>query len=155
MESLARLWKHLPGSRLPPEAEDPLLPVVLKEHLLIEAELIDICGRLLKNPSALEKANLRFSTRLNLICALLEPDELPASVVMALQDLNTLRNSLAHNLEPTDFHGKLQQFFRRFDEFEALRSPQGEERTIARQFTDCVFFLCGVLGRVGRADTET
>jgi hypothetical protein len=134
--------------------EDPLL-VVLKGHLLIEAELVDICARRLKNPQALEKDRLQFNTRLNLVCALLEPDRLPESVVVALRDLNQLRNSLAHKLEPPDFDNKLEQFFRRFDEFEDLRISLGQERTIVSRLNGCIAFLCGILGRVGRADTET
>lgn len=165
MESLDRIGKHLPGPRLlghlPPEdrldvdasgalwvTEDPLL-IVLKGHLIIEAALVDICARLLKNPSALEKDNIRFSTRLNLVCAMLDPDYLPESIILALRDLNQLRNSLAHNLEPPEFEQKLAQFFRRFDEFDDMRIECWKDRTSGRRLIGCIAFLCGVLGKIG------
>ena len=77
VRSLGRITKHLPYTTL----DDPLnritidargriwviedtTLVLLKGHLLIEAELIDICGRLLKNPDALEAGRVSFSVRL-------------------------------------------------------------------------------------------
>ena len=78
MNSLGRITKHLPNTtlgdpldRLTVDArgrvwvtEDTTL-VLLKGHLLIEAELIDICGRLLKNPNArrLPRGFLLYSDR--------------------------------------------------------------------------------------------
>jgi hypothetical protein len=169
MGSLQRMGKHLPGRRLlgqlPPDdrldvdalgtfwvTEDPLL-VVLKGHLLIETALVDICDRILKNASALER-NLRFSTRLNLVCALLEPEYLSESVVAALRDFNQLRNSLAHNLEVPNFEKKLEQFFRRFDEFEGLRPPPEleEKETVTTRLSHCIAFLSAQEGLAGVAD---
>jgi hypothetical protein len=63
VRSLGRITKHLPNTTLDDPfnritidargriwvTEDTTL-VLLKGHLLIEAELIDICGRLLKKP---------------------------------------------------------------------------------------------------------
>jgi hypothetical protein len=154
MESLDRLYKHMPGigllsHLLPDERLDVL---ILKGHLIIEAELVDICARLLKNPPALEKDRISFNTRLNLVCALLEVP-LPASIVDALRDLNRLRNSLAHNLELPDFEKDLNQFFRRFDEFEGLRRLQ--QGTTAREFIGLITFPCGMLHGVVAPDTET
>src|SRR6266581_2571821 len=121
METLHRMAKHLPGRRLlgqlPPDAdrldidaigtvwvmEDPLL-ITLKGHLIIEAALADICTRLLANPPALERDRMGFVARLNLVCALLDPGYLPDSIVQSLRDLNRIRNSLAHNLEPGDLN---------------------------------------------------
>jgi hypothetical protein len=60
MESLERLFKHMPGISL----LDHLLPdervdvIVLKGHLIIEAALVDICARLLKSPQALERGRV-------------------------------------------------------------------------------------------------
>ncbi len=115
LATLLLMGKHLPTRQLlghlPPEdrlyvddagniwvTADPLL-VILKGHLIIEKALTDICARLLTNPPALERGNVRFSTRLDLVCALLDP-ALPESVVHAMRELNRLRNALVHNLEP-------------------------------------------------------
>jgi hypothetical protein len=169
METLHRVAKHLPGRRLlgqlPPEdrldvdvlgtvwvTEDPLL-IILKGHLIIETALVDICDRLLRNPSALERNKIGFSARLNLVCALLDPDYLPPNIFHALRDLNRLRNDLAHNLEPADFDTTLERFFRRFDEFEDLRPLHDSDRAVANRLTGCIAFLCGILGNIGTQET--
>lgn len=126
--------------------------IVLKGHLIIEAALVDICTRLLKNPKALERETMRFSTRLNLVCALLNPHCIPESAVCALRDLNRLRNSLAHNLEPDDLDKNLKIFFKRFTEFKDFRTLYQSEQNISRRLTGCISFLCGVLGDIGKSD---
>jgi uncharacterized protein YutE (UPF0331/DUF86 family) len=127
MNSLGRITRHLPNTTL----DDPLARitvdargriwvtedttlVILKGHLIIEAELIDICGRLLKNPDALEAGRVPFGVRLNLVRALVEDDAMPESFWQAMKDLNKIRNGLAHKLEPKGFDEELRQFFRRF-----------------------------------------
>jgi hypothetical protein len=172
MESFHRFAKHLPTRRLlghpPPHDrisidrigtawvyEDVTL-IILKGHLLIEAALVDICARVLENPAALEteKPPLRFSTRLNLIRALLGDDALPESVWYALKDLNRIRNALAHNLEPTDIDTQLGKFFERLDEFEDFRSLHEKDETISERLTGCLWFLCGVLEHIGEPTAE-
>jgi hypothetical protein len=170
LATLHRLGKHLPTRQLlghlPPEdrlhvddagnvwvAADPLL-VILKGHLIIEKALTDICARLLKNPSALERENIRFSTRLDLVCALLDP-ALPENVVHAMRDLNRLRNAFAHNLEPEpdELEKSLEKFFRRFDEFEDLSTLHQEDRNVSDRIASCIFFLCGILSNCGADET--
>jgi hypothetical protein len=122
----------------------------LKGHLIIEKALMDICARLLKNPSALERENVRFSTRLDLVCSLLDP-AIPESVVHAMRDLNRLRNDLVHNLEPDEFDKSLEKFFRRFDEFD-LSTLHREDRNVSDRIAGCIAFLCGILSNGGMAD---
>ncbi len=167
LTNLLLMGKHLPTrhllSYLPPEDRlhvddagnvwvtvDPLL-VILKGHLIIEKALTDICARLLKNPSALERENVRFSTRLDLVCALLDP-ALPEGVVHAMRDLNRLRNALAHNLEPDKLDRSLEKFFRRFDELEDLSTLHRKDRDVSDRIAGCIAFLIGILSNAGMAD---
>jgi uncharacterized protein YutE (UPF0331/DUF86 family) len=168
MDSLGRIARHLPNSTIsdPLEritidghgrvwvSEDTTL-LVLKGHLIIEAELIDICGRLLKNPGALEAENVRFSVRLNLVRALLGSDHgMPEAFWHAIEDLNRIRNKLAHNLEPKGLEDSLRQFFNRFDEFEDCRAVLRihEAESTPQRLKSCILFLSGALSGIGKSD---
>jgi hypothetical protein len=161
VRSLGRIAKHLPNTTL----DDPLNRItidargrvwvtedttlaVLKGHLIIEAELIDICGRLLKNPAALEAENVRFSVRLKLVRALVDQDAMPESIWNAIEDLNRIRNKLAHQLEPKGIEDELRQFFARFDEFEDWGMILADEKSIPERLTSCFLLLCGALSRI-------
>jgi hypothetical protein len=92
MNSLGRIARHLPNTTLDDPiaritvdargrvwvTEDTTL-VILKGHLIIEAELIDICGRLLESPDRLEAGRVPFAVRLNLVRALVGDDAMPES----------------------------------------------------------------------------
>ena len=109
MESLDRVAKHLPTwvgpngtlGRFSLESgtwkwtafTDDLTLIVLKGHLLVEAELVDICRRCpcLKKPNALK--NVRFADRLKFLHAVLGDDEVPEAIWLALNDLNRIRNA--------------------------------------------------------------
>ena len=123
VRSLGRITKHLPNTtlddpfnRITIDArgriwvnEDTTL-VLLKGHLLIEAELIDICGRLLKNPDALEAGRVSFSVRLNLVRALVGEDAMPESFWHAMKHFNKIRNDLAHQLKPEGIDKAFHEF---------------------------------------------
>jgi hypothetical protein len=161
MTSLGRILKHLPNSTLDDPrnritidargrvwvTEDTML-VILKGHLLIEAELVDICNRLLKNPAALERDRVSFRARLNLVRALLDEDAMPEGVWSVIEHLNRIRNMLAHNLEPESIEKELCQFFSRFDEFEGCR----DDKSTPERLTSCVQFLCGALSIIENPD---
>jgi hypothetical protein len=84
--------------------------LVLKGHLLIEEALYRmVCTKLLQ-PQFLNKANLRFSQLLHIARALYPDDEVPAAVWETVEALNTLRNRLAHHLEPSDLRSLLLKF---------------------------------------------
>jgi uncharacterized protein YutE (UPF0331/DUF86 family) len=169
-EALHRLAKHLPARRLlghlPLEDRisidrlgnawmtEDLTLIILKGHLLVEAALVDICARLLANPAALEEENVRFSTRLNLVQALLDDDILPENIWHALRHLNRIRNALAHNLEPKNIEAMLCQFFKQLDEFEDFASLRDDKEGIPNRLTGCIAFLSGVLSNIGKPENE-
>jgi hypothetical protein len=166
LKSLGRITKHLPNttlddriSRITIDArgkiwvtEDAAL-VLLKGHLLIEAELIDICGRLLKNPDALESGRVSFGVRLNLVRALVGEDALPACFWNAMKDINKIRNALAHQLEPTGITKTLHQFLRRFDEIEDCRTTLHDKKSMPERLISCFLFLCGALSGIENPPT--
>jgi hypothetical protein len=158
-DSIYRLAQHLPrprrisvDDRTAWVMEDPVQLIILKGHLLVEAELVDICSRLLANPSALEKDKVNFPARLNLVRALIDDGDVPEAIWQALGDLNKIRNKLAHNLEPKDIERELPRFFHRFDEFDDFRQLHIEEALPSRLIS-CLFFLCGVLSGIGKPVT--
>jgi hypothetical protein len=53
----------------------------------------------LKNPAALKGENVRFGLRVKLVRALAGNEQLPDAWWRAIEDLNTIRNKLAHHLE--------------------------------------------------------
>jgi hypothetical protein len=166
VRSTGRITKHLPNTTL----DDPLSRimidargrvwvtedttlVILKGHLLIEAELIDICGRSLKSPDALEAGRVPFGVRLNLVRALVGDDSMPEGFWRAIKDLNQIRNDLAHQLEPKDIDKALHQFFRQFDEIEDCRILLRDE-SIPERLISCFLFLCGALSGIGKPGDE-
>ena len=81
-----------------PKTDDVSL-VVLKGHLIIEEMLLAIVENHCATPSKLEHAKLSFSQLLHVTQALVRQpahDELWS----AIAQLNRIRNSLVHNLEP-------------------------------------------------------
>ena len=82
---------------------DEIAQVTLKSHILIEAQLVDILVLLVDEPEYLEKANLRFYQKANLLRATIfhEDGDKGWPLVLAF---NKLRNTIAHggaNDEPT------------------------------------------------------
>ncbi len=165
-KSLGRIAAHLPNTTL----NDPLARItvdargrvwvtedttlaILKGHLVIEAELIDICGRLLKSPEALEAVRVPFGVRLNLVRALAGDDAMPESFWQAMNDLNRIRNKLAHHLEPKGIDAELQQFFRRFDEVEDFCILLSDE-SVPERLISCFCFLTGALGGIEQPAAE-
>jgi hypothetical protein len=154
MDSLHRLSQHLPRLRsISVDTScstawvmgDPIQLIILKGHLLVEAELVDICSRLLANPAALGKVT--FLALLNLVRALIDDGEVTEAIWQALGDLNKIRNMLAHNLVPKDIESELQRFLRRFDEFDHKEEP------LPSRLISYFFFLCGALSGIGKPVT--
>jgi hypothetical protein len=127
--------------------EDTIL-IVLRGHLIIEHELVDICDRFIRQPDALPD-RLNFDTRLRLVRALLGDDEFPKVVYDILKDLNRIRNELAHNLDPKDLHDDLCGFFKRFSAFPDIPSMLKNEE-VPERLNSCITLLCGVLGSIQR-----
>jgi hypothetical protein len=158
MTSLGRISTYLPNARLDHLSrfrvdkkgriwtdEDTLL-IVLRGHLIIEHELVDLCNRFFPQPEVLPD-RLNFDTRLRLVRAVLGDDGLPKVVYDILMDLNKIRNNLAHNLDPKNLHNDLRRFIKRFSTFRdfesLLKSDEVQER-----LNTCIVVLCGMLGSI-------
>jgi hypothetical protein len=101
LETLGRMATHLP--------EGDLTLIILKGHLLIEEQLFAIVRESVVFPDALLQWRPRYRDISAVAKALhyrKEEDWLWESVYR----LNTLRNDLAHKLEPEDLESRLQQF---------------------------------------------
>jgi hypothetical protein len=164
--SLRRLAAHLPNMTLNDPiaritvdkrgrvwvAEDTTL-VILRGHLVIEAELIDICGRCLQSPDALGR--VPFSVRLNLVRALIGTDAMPDQFWQAISDVNRMRNKLAHKLEPEGIDGELSQFFCRFDGVEDFRTLLRDDESVPQRLISCFVFLTAALSGVARPSADS
>jgi hypothetical protein len=91
------------------DAEGDLTLTVLKGHLLIEEQLRALLIAASKSPAAIDEANLRFSQMLSLVKALYNDDSL-TRIWNAIKALNSLRNQLAHRLEPRDVERRVTEF---------------------------------------------
>jgi hypothetical protein len=74
---------------------DEIAQVTLKAHILIEAQLFDILVLLVDEPEYLEKANLRFYQKANLLRATIFHDDGDEGWPLVLA-FNKLRNTIAH-----------------------------------------------------------
>lgn len=111
LEAQARFKRfdaHLPLS------DDPTL-IVLKGHLLAEEILENLIRAKCKHPEALDRVEIGFFLKTKLAYALIGNTHengliLPESVWEMLGALNSLRNELAHSLEPKKLEEKIQKF---------------------------------------------
>src|ERR1700720_3595355 len=92
-----RFRRHFPR-----KSKDVAL-VVLKGHLLLEESVTRLLASLLRQPEAIEGANLRFHQKLCLIEALFPVDPY---MMEAAEKLNTMRNRLAHHLDYPQIEAK-------------------------------------------------
>jgi hypothetical protein len=74
---------------------DEIAQVTLKSHILIEAQLVDILVVLVDEPEYLEKANLRFYQKANLLRATIFHEDGDEGWPLVLA-FNKLRNTIAH-----------------------------------------------------------
>jgi len=162
--SLERISKYLPNVRIDHLsrikiddrgriwADEDTILIVLRGHLIIEQELSEICDGLLRQPAVLPD-RLNFDTRLRLVRALLGDGEFPKVVYDILQDLNRIRNKLAHNLDAKDLSDDLRVFFCRFSAFpdveEFIKSMDVEER-----LNSCIVILSAILEGIKPAKGE-
>jgi hypothetical protein len=92
-----------------PMQTDPTYSI-LKAHLLFEEMLRDYLNRALPNPSALESARLSFAQLLAVVRALSKNVPVDHWHWKAISELNKLRNTLAHNLEPAALGEKIEKY---------------------------------------------
>lgn len=93
---------------VPHDADE--LSIILKGHLLIEEQLRTITRSLMANPEHFDKARLTFSNALQLARAVAGHFNQGACWVAA-EKLNTIRNHIAHQAEPTATPVLLEKFF--------------------------------------------
>lgn len=101
-DAVERFQKHMPKGR-------DLTLLVLKAHLLVEAELNEVLELILRNPDALYRARFTFIQRLRVLEAT-SPDPNISHLAFAISALNELRNTLAHQLEPSEVERKAALF---------------------------------------------
>lgn len=90
--------------------EGDLPSIVLRGHLVLEELLYQWLHSHCLSPEHLDDARLRFSQLVPLVRALQKIPVGPPSLWQSLSKLNTLRNALAHNLEPPRLSEKVSDF---------------------------------------------
>jgi hypothetical protein len=110
--------------------------ILLKAHLLIEEQLQLFLDCSVRDASLLTRARFSFAQKLVLAEALhAKPDCFGYGWVWeAVRRLNTLRNQMAHNLEPEDFSAKLTSWVESIESNlpVPVKSGEGPEYEMAR-----------------------
>lgn len=137
---LARYLGHLKYE------EGDLTFAILKSQLALEQVLQDYLDRRLPNPRELDDTRMMFAATLALVRSVCpQPDHWVFGMAKAL---NSLRNKLAHNLEPPDLEKKTQLFCRDcHKQFDGTESPFNNVRMDFELAVLKLFgFLTSVLG---------
>ena len=137
---ILKCYEHLP------EPEDAEV-TILKGHLLIEGRIIEYIRRKLPNPDRFKSDKFRFS-QLLMIARSLCPSNKYANLWQSIDNLNNLRNKLAHNLEVNEYETALNRFL----DFHFTRffKGQGEEY---RALHECVVSLYSSMVHLIAEDT--
>ncbi len=101
-ERVFRYDRHMPET-------DDLTLIVLKGHLLIEEQLVDLASRAL--PHAQYLPELKFYTRACVVRAAVPHKSNNVCWELILK-LNKVRNDFAHDLEPPKFQDHLRELFK-------------------------------------------
>lgn len=97
-----RVIKHL-------RKQDDLSLIILKGHLLIEELLFTLVSSAAKDPSAIKSAKLGYYELASVAKALFYESRV-GPIWGAIFELNKLRNTLVHDLEPPNLNEKLKRF---------------------------------------------
>lgn len=92
------------------ESSNDLITIVLRGHLVVEELLFAAVGAHCQDQEQLKAARLRFPQLVSILRALEKLPALPPEYWAALSELNSLRNALAHNLEPKDLASRVLRF---------------------------------------------
>lgn len=136
MDSLERFLRYMPRS-------DDLTLVTLKGHLLVEEEINAILSMKLREPKALFSARLSFSQRLAVLKALSGSGADQPFRFAAIDRLNTLRNQLAHNLDPEEVERLAKMFLAQLEE--PGYEHEFAKQAIGKRMKRCIAGLCGRL----------
>jgi hypothetical protein len=93
--SLERFQKHMPKGR-------DVTMIVLKTHLLVEAEMNELLELSLPHPECIYRSRFSFIQKLRVLQAVSRDPEIHL-LTRAIEALNELRNGLSHQLETPDF----------------------------------------------------
>ena len=103
LELMVRIMTHLPAE------DSDLTLIVLKGHLVLEEELNSAVASRVDHPKHILDAELEFAQLLFVAKALFfRADD--SWVWSGIKKLNSIRNVLAHTLEPKNLDEKLQEF---------------------------------------------
>jgi len=136
-KSFIRGYKHLYGL-------NDLTLIVLKGHLLVEEEINELLNVLLEKPNALKEGNFSFYQKLCILRAILNPKYLPDKEWKAMEQLNNLRNRLAHHLEPKGIKDMVSDFLDKCD-YETKEEKSWKEGSVETRLKMFIAELCGKL----------
>ena len=129
---------------------DELAVTVLKGHLVLEEQLDRIVSKFLFHPKHLDAANLRFHQKAK-VAQCMSLDEHDNSVWELLLAINSLRNHLAHSLEPEK---RQQRFDRVKTMFDSEHDSSGIETAQMRDHEIVAFAVAMVLGFLSSFEEE-
>lgn len=123
--------------------------IVLKGHLLLEEQIDELLGALLENSRALEPANLRFHQKVCVLRAVSSARTGYQRYWIAIEKLNSMRNQLAHRLEPSKLEALTRDFFRSL-EGPVMPESYYKKKSTDKRLRDHLAFLCGWLAGLSR-----
>jgi len=94
------LEKHL-------QKTDDIELILLKGHLVLEQTLNELLSVHINSERRLDSLNLMFSKKINLLIALEDGGRFMGSEISQLQEINRIRNKLAHKLDFDEYHDDL------------------------------------------------
>ncbi len=115
-ESISYFLRHMP------DRDSDLTLVVLKGQLLIEQKTREFISERMLAPAALNDARLSAYQATCLGEALTLPNNEPKRLWSVLRKLNTLRNQLAHNLNPQGINERVQEIVAEYSEAWPIQS---------------------------------
>lgn len=105
-----------------PESDADLTMTVLKGHLLLEQRIREFVSERMLSPTALDDAGLSSYQAICLAEALTLPNTEPKQLWDILRQINTLRNKLAHNLEPEGVQQRVEKIINDYSQIAPIQS---------------------------------
>ena len=121
---------------------EDLLTIVVKGHLLIEHRVFMLVDKLLPNPVPL--SGFRLIQHVRFLRALLS-NEVGGGICDAVERLNALRNTLAHNLDSPKLQQQISAFL---NVIEPMQSNVDTTVSIAQRLRTGMAYLIGRLGGI-------
>jgi hypothetical protein len=134
--------------------EDDLVSVVLRGHLVVEKLLFSAVAAHCVYPRELDSVQFRFPQLVALIRALQKLPAVSNKLWVALTELNSLRNALAHNLEPHDLSARVERFVRCLGDEDSLLKLPGPPSS-KESLRAALSYLIGAMGVVSMFQEAT